>query len=112
LPTYSFDLKAASLIKKAIDIPIVFFGSYVSIALEETIMHQSVDIVVTGEPENTFVDLCLKGKAEATGIWYKNNEGKIIKNKFSEYVTCRSCPPFLALDDWIWAIITSKRAAP
>jgi radical SAM superfamily enzyme YgiQ (UPF0313 family) len=84
LPTYSFDLKTAYHIKKAINIPIVFFGSYVSMALEETLMHHSVDIVVTGEPENTFVDLCLKGKEEAAGIWYKNNEGKIIKNKFSE----------------------------
>ena len=52
LPTYSFDLKTAYHLKKAIGVPIVFFGPYVSMIPEETLLHHSIDIVITGEPEN------------------------------------------------------------
>ncbi len=84
LPTYAFDLQTASLLKEVIQVPLVFFGPYVSLIPAETLRQHPVDIVITGEPENTFVELCLKGIKETNGIWYKSVDGEIIKNKPAE----------------------------
>ena len=52
----------------------------------EVINHDFIDAIAVGEPEYTFVDMCLKGMEATDGMWFKDRNGKIIKNPSRGYI--------------------------
>jgi len=75
-----------SLLRKIKDlrIPTIAGGVHTVISPEEVIKEDSVDMVCTGEGEDSFVNLCEKIKSgknytDTRGIWFKK-DGRIIKN--------------------------------
>lgn len=75
-------LRMAQFIKQNFSVKIIFGGVHVILSPEKVIENEEVDIVCTGEGEETLKEL-LDNNLDCTGIkgiWYKQN-GKIIKNE-------------------------------
>lgn len=76
----------------------VIFGGYHASALDvETLTIPYIDIVVRGEGENTFKNLCinlLEGRSIETikGISYKSKDGKIIRNPPADFLEGKEIP--------------------
>ncbi len=87
-------LQACKLVKHRYpDVPIIWGGIHASLLPEQTLKNPLVDIIVTGEGEETFEELVKALEARTplsriSGIWYKENG------------TARSTPerPFVNLD--------------
>lgn len=67
-------------------IPLVWGGWHPSLMPEQTIKHPLVDIILVGQGETVLQELVnrLERSEDLTGlhnIWFKNNEGKIIKTE-------------------------------
>lgn len=76
--------QVAQEIKAEIDLPIALGGPHPTVLPEESAQRPEVDIVVRGEGEVTWVDLCQKLEAgasfeEVEGISYRQN-GKVVHN--------------------------------
>lgn len=78
-------------------IPIVWGGIHVSLLPEQAIENTYVDIIVTGQGEETFLELvkCLSNKMPLNGIrgiYYKEH-GEVIKNSPRPFVDPNKFPP-------------------
>lgn len=76
--------RVAQEIKAEIDLPIVFGGPHPTVLPEESTQRPEVDIVVRGEGEATWADLCQRLEEgawleEVEGISYRQN-GRVIHN--------------------------------
>jgi len=83
---YQWALAVASLIKKVVDIPIIFGGIHPTILPQEVISNDCVDMVCVGEGEEAMVELLdnfKSGKTDIKNIWFKN-KNKIIQNPLRE----------------------------
>jgi len=76
--------RVAQEIKAEMDLPIVLGGPHPTLLSEESAQRPEVDIVVRGEGEATWIDLCQKLEAgasleEVEGITYRQN-GRVVHN--------------------------------
>lgn len=83
-------------------LPIIFGGWHASTFPEETLNEDGIDIVVIGQGEITFLELCeafiKKSSLEnIKGIFWKNNNG-IIKNTPREFISPNELPSLKAAD--------------
>jgi len=94
-PTFGWDLKVANLLKGESNSKIVLFGPHVGIYSNEAIDHSSVDGIILGEPEFTFLEVVIKGFDDTDGVWFKR-DGKIVKNKNRGFIENLDSLPFPA----------------
>ena len=99
--TYSFH-SGIRLIKKlrreGIKTPVIVGGTHASVAPEEVIGNEYVDMVCVGEGEDAMVELCslLEGGHEpirVRNIWYKDKNGHIYRNPVRSLVNLDTLPP-------------------
>lgn len=88
---------------KDFDIPVIAGGVFVTVAPEEVISNEAIDMVCLGEGEGAIVELCEKiSKNEdytnIRNLWVKKN-GKIIKNSLRPLVDINKLP-FIDYDIW------------
>ena len=88
--TFPESLEIAGLIRRAYpDIPFIFGGVHPTLLPEETIRHPLVDAICIGEGEKSFVeylDKLEKGQEpQVDGIWYKDSQGNIQKNRLRPF---------------------------
>jgi anaerobic magnesium-protoporphyrin IX monomethyl ester cyclase len=99
---YSQALKMAKFIKKYYNIKIVFGGVHAILMPEETIKNKEVDMVCPCEGEYVLKDLldkkldCKKVK----GIWYKKENGEIVKNQNLRLIEDLDKLPFPDFEDY------------
>lgn len=79
-----YALEAAKIAKEN-EVPVVLGGIHPSLLPEQTIANESIDILVTGEGDITFLELVHALEKEKAlrgikGVWYKEN-GTAVKNK-------------------------------
>jgi anaerobic magnesium-protoporphyrin IX monomethyl ester cyclase len=90
--TISESFKLAKFIKaQNSNAVIVFGGPHATLAPDESINNESVDIVAIGEGLYTMLDVANRVKTgggfdDIKGIWYKNEHGEIIKNEIREFI--------------------------
>lgn len=89
--SYKWAIKVASEIKKTSDIPIIFGGVHVFLNPGKTIQEDCIDIICTGEGEIPILELCDSidnGKIDQSikGLWFKQEDGTIIKNLPSKLI--------------------------
>lgn len=78
------DLQAASALKAALDVPVVFFGSQAAVEGDSLLANSAVDAVVTGEPPAIFAEIARRrGFSGVRGVWYKH-AGRVVKNAPAE----------------------------
>lgn len=87
---FNFSLEVANEIKKKFNIPIIFGGVHPTIAPEETISKEPVNMICIGEGELAFSELLNKMKKrqnyfKTRNFWFKKN-GEIIKNPLQPLV--------------------------
>lgn len=73
------------------DIPIVWGGMHPTLVPDTTISHPYIDVIITGEADATFTDLVhALDKAtplrDVAGIWFKDQDGKIVKTAEREVI--------------------------
>ena len=78
---------------------IVFGGPHATLAPDESINNESVDIVAIGEGLYSMLEIADSVKHgqpfnDIKGIWYKNNQGKIIKNEPRKFIRALDTIPF------------------
>ena len=94
-PTFEWDIKVADFLKREVRSKIVLFGPHVEIYANETIARPSVDGIILGEPEFTFLEITKKGFENADGLWFKR-DGKIVKNRNRGFIEDLNSLPFPA----------------
>jgi len=95
---YPWACEMATLIKKEMNVPIIFGGVHSSSVPERVIKNDVVDIVCVGEGEYPMLELInsmAKGQIDYSikNLWFKNN-GKIIKNELRPLVENLDKLPF------------------
>ena len=88
--TFLYALDLAKEIKLNLSVPIVFGGNHVSIYPKEAISHDSIDIVVIGEGENTFLEIVqMLGDKKLDDSYdeMKKIKGIAFKNKSDIFLT-------------------------
>lgn len=102
-------LKVSTYIKDRIDIPIVFGGPHPTIMPQEVLSNKSVDFIIMGEGEYTFLRLCQEFENKAfngiDGLCFKDN-GNIIIQPRKHFISNLDELPFparhlLKLDSYI-----------
>lgn len=88
---FSFVKKYAAAAKEITNIPIICGGVHPTLAPEEVIDNNDIDMICIGEGEMAFLELCQKMEKGETienieSIWVKKN-GKIYKNKIRPCIT-------------------------
>lgn len=83
--TFQWALQRASMIKRHLDVPVIFGGTHAITCPERMINKEPVDIVCIGEGEHALADLMDSMKAGAVdtslkGLWFKDKSGRIIQN--------------------------------
>lgn len=83
--TFQWALGMAELVRKYLDVPIIFGGAHPSAVPDVVIRKDVVDMVCVGEGEEALLELCnsLEQKEKnykIRNIWFKEN-GRIIKNE-------------------------------
>ncbi len=96
LPTSTFDLNIAKLLKENTDAKIIMFGPYVSLNREFFLEKTYIDAVIVNEPEYIFVDIYKKGLKNTDGLWYRTAGGDVVKNKEKDYIDNLDVLPFPA----------------
>jgi anaerobic magnesium-protoporphyrin IX monomethyl ester cyclase len=98
-------LSASRLVKKHSDVPVVWGGIHASLLPGQTLENSSIDFVVQGEGEETFLELlrALEGKGRdfnINGLWHKQN-GSIHSNQQRNFLDLNSLPriPFELVND-------------
>jgi radical SAM superfamily enzyme YgiQ (UPF0313 family) len=96
---YCWALEMAGMIKRVIDVPIIFGGIHCTLVPEEVIKADCVDIVCVGEGEYALLELVdALGTKETNhnikNLWFKDKEGKIIKNQSRPLIEDLDCLPF------------------
>ncbi|MBL7206065.1 MAG: cobalamin-dependent protein [Candidatus Aenigmarchaeota archaeon] len=78
---YQWALSFSRLVKKRVDVPIIFGGVHPTLVPEEVIKNDCVDMVCVGEGEHAFLELANSPKrTDIDNIWFKK-KGKVIKNE-------------------------------
>ena len=95
-PTFEWDLKIANSLKHEVKSKIIFFGPHVGIYANEVIAYSSIDGIILGEPEFTFLEIAKKGFENAEGVWFKR-DGVVIKNQGRGFIEDLDSLPF---PDW------------
>lgn len=101
-PMFNSAKKISRLVKEwNKNCPVVWGGSHPTIMPEETMKTEEVDFLVYGEGEETILDLVkIIGErgdfSKIAGIYYKDKNGKIIKNPAREYIKDLNKLPFPA----------------
>jgi radical SAM superfamily enzyme YgiQ (UPF0313 family) len=93
-----FGIEASRTVKQNSSIPVVWGGIYTSYYPEQIVSNPNIDIVVSGEGEDTFLELvnAIRGKvgvAEIKGIYYKKNE-IINYTGMRPYLDLNKCLPY------------------
>ena len=87
--TYSFDLGISliqGLRRAGIDAPVIVGGTHPTVAPEEVIQHELVDMICVGEGEEAIVELCSileegRDPTHVRNIWHKHKKsGRICRN--------------------------------
>jgi len=102
ITSYTFNFDDAVEIAKTLkltnpEIKVIFGGPHVTWLDIETIENPYIDIVVRGEGENIFRDVCrnlLNGKnlSEIKGITYKKENGEIVRNSPAPFLKGEEIP--------------------
>jgi anaerobic magnesium-protoporphyrin IX monomethyl ester cyclase len=90
-PTFKNDLGIFDEIKKVHECMLVVYGVHVSCLWAETLEHESIDIVVIGEPEESVSELSEKKLSQIQGIAYWE-DGTKVKNEAREFMDLRRLP--------------------
>jgi len=99
-PMINNAIRIADIAKKINpDSKIVFGGPHPTVLPEESLRNKSVDAVVIGEGEETFLEIVKKdcNFYNIRGIWFKEN-GLIVKNQIREPIGDLNNLPFPSLD--------------
>ena len=106
--TFNFQssITIAQLIKESIpdpDIPFIWGGIHPTLAAEETLSEPLVDAVCIGEGEISFLaylEKIEKGEQpyDVEGIWFKDRQKNIVKNKLRPFIQDLDSLPFPAWD--------------
>ena len=97
---YKWSLDMAEKLKQQCKAPIVFGGIHPTTSPEKVIPHPQVDALCIGEGVESFADLVdsleRTGKLDtsASGFWFKESDGKIIKNPHRPGPTDLNTLPF------------------
>jgi anaerobic magnesium-protoporphyrin IX monomethyl ester cyclase len=96
-PQIWWGLKAAEVVKRNSDVPVVWGGVHPSLVPRQTLENEYVDIVVQGEGEETFFELveALGNRQpldKIRGIWYKDG-GQIKENPPRPFIDLNQQPP-------------------
>ena len=88
--TFQKSLEIGGFIKKMRpDIPFIFGGVHPTLLPEETIQHPLVDAICIGEGEKSFLEyldkLDEKKEPDVEGIWYKDRNGCLRKNRLRPF---------------------------
>lgn len=99
---FDYCLKLAGWIKESCGLPILFGGHHPSLAPEEVITHNCVDMLCRGEGEEALVELsdCIangKDYSHVANLWGKKN-GSVICNEVRPLTTDINTMPFMDLD--------------
>jgi anaerobic magnesium-protoporphyrin IX monomethyl ester cyclase len=108
--TFNFQnsLKMARFIKQVIpepDVPFIWGGVHPTLCAEETISEQLVDAVCIGEGEISFIEYLNKINAgeqpyNVEGIWFKDSQNNIVKNKLRPFIQNLDSLSFPDWDDF------------
>jgi radical SAM superfamily enzyme YgiQ (UPF0313 family) len=87
------------------NIRIIWGGIHVSLAPEKVLQNNSVDAICLGESEESFIEIIDNYSNKQTlegvkGVWYKDENNKIIKNGFRCPIEDLDDYPFLNFDIW------------
>lgn len=103
--THQKSLEIAKSIRLAYPgIPFVFGGVHPTLLPEETIQNPLVDVICIGEGESSFLEYLdkigqgLEPKVE--GIWYKNAQGQVCKNRLRPFEKDIDVLPFPNWEHW------------
>lgn len=105
-----YDAYALSeMIKKEIDVKILLGGAHPTSMPDETIKNEFVDFIALGESEEIIVNLvkaieAKKSFKDINGIYWKDETGKITKNKRCAYIEDLDNLPFPA-----WNLVKMKK---
>lgn len=83
---YQWACEVARLVKKSLDVPVIFGGIHVTAVPERVIRNEFVDMVCVGEGEEAVVELARSMESgqkntEIQNIWFKDREtGKVTRN--------------------------------
>ena len=96
-PQLRYALEISELVKSLGQVPVVWGGVHASLLPEETLQNATVDVVVQGEGEETFLELvgALEGGrpiAAVPGIWYKDGR-QIRSTGIRDHVDLDAQPP-------------------
>ncbi|HAJ56594.1 MAG TPA: hypothetical protein DCL35_02365 [Candidatus Omnitrophica bacterium] len=97
--TFQWALGMAELVKKHLDVPIIFGGAHPSSVPEVVIKKDAVDMVCLGEGEEAMTDLCkaLEKKEvryDIPNIWFKK-DGQVYRNERRPQIGDINTLPFL-----------------
>ena len=95
-PQIRYALEASRFVKDNRDVPVVWGGVHPSLLPEQTLQHDSIDIVVQGEGDVTFPELvhALENReplGTVKGIWYKEN-GQVRQTPARPFVDLSTLP--------------------
>lgn len=96
---YRWSLMMARLIKKELNVPIIFGGIHCTLVPEEVVGSEGIDIVCVGEGEFALlelVDSIQKGRVDYTikNLWFRTKEGEVIKNEQRPLINDLDSLPF------------------
>lgn len=90
-PTFPYALSLSTLLKRHLDVPIVFGGVHATLSPKDVLKHPEIDFVVLGEGELTFYEL-VKVMVEGSnfkdikGLAYRDDEKGIRINEPREFI--------------------------
>lgn len=95
-PQIRYGIEVSEIVKQYDTIPVVWGGVHASLAPEQTLANENIDVVVQGEGDETFFELVQaleKGDSlsEVRGIWYKEN-GEIKRTQPRPFIDLEKQP--------------------
>lgn len=90
-------LEASRLVKESSNVPVVWGGTHPSLLPQQTLENDSIDLLVQGEGEETFLELVQTMESGGSlsgvkGAWYKEN-GQIKANPPRPHIDLNTQPP-------------------
>lgn len=100
--TYNQALMMTKFIKKNYNLPIIYGGIHAILMPEQIINNKEVDMICTCEGEKVLEELLNKNLncKGVRGIWYKDKDGKVIRNINRELIQDLDALPFPDFDDY------------
>ena len=96
-PQIKYAIDASKIVKEYGNVPVVWGGVHPSLAPEQTLENENIDIIVQGEGEETFFELVQalekdESLSKVKGIWYKEN-GEIKSTQTRPFIDLNKQPP-------------------